>query len=276
MKNLYTHTALAAVVILLFGFRTECRADSIQDMTVAAVPDTVVVVHRDTVYFIGGKQVTGRREFLAAQGPVPARGGSASRKTALPEQVARMAVRTNLFAPLLNAGVEVPLDNMVSVALDVYWPFVPRPLVDRITGYAGKACFQGMAFFAEGRYWFGENHGARSDARYRLTGHSLALVAGGGYYDVEREWKGEQGELAAVGVDYMYCVPFGRGRVRMEFNLCLGAAFGKAKPYEVHTEGGNLIHRKGVVTDVRWFGPIRGGVSLMFPITWDSRKGGAR
>lgn len=177
-----------------------------------------------------------------------------------------VAVRTNLLMPAMNVGVEVPIGNRWSVAADWYSPWLWRQWGNRIYT-PQKYCFEGLGGFVEGRYWFGNNHLSYDSCRkYRLSGHSLGLIVGAGYYDYQWDWIGRQGEYFTIGVGYMYALPLGkRGGIRLEFEVAAGYMNTGWRGYGVHETGGKLI---GNYEDASWQGvvPMKAGVNLVVPI----------
>ena len=176
-----------------------------------------------------------------------------------------LAFRSNLLMPLLNIGVECPIGDRWSAAADFYYPWCPREWMNGWTS-PQMTCIQGLGLYVEGRYWFA--------ARQRLLGHSVGLLAGGAYYDMELDGNGGQGEILAAGLDYTYTLPLGRkGGVRLEFSIAVGAVYSIRHPYNVHEEGGYLIRRKdgdniSIVSQSNWsFLPIRAGINLSVPIS---------
>ena len=176
------------------------------------------------------------------------------------------AVRSNLLIPLMNVGVEIPVGNRWSVATDVYAPWVWRPWMNKVTD-SYSTCFQVLYGTAEARFWLGENHRNEYEYhRYRLVGHSVGLVLGGGYYDLEKDWNGMQGEFFMAGLDYMYALPLRKGNVRLEFNAGFGVMYTSWRGYAVHKEGGPLV---GNWVDGDRFipVPVKASVNLVVPIT---------
>lgn len=171
------------------------------------------------------------------------------------------ALRTNLLVPALNFGVEVPIGNSWSVGADYYFPWMPRKW-DR------KNCFQLLGVMLEGRYWFGTD---RTEAD-RLEGHSLGFGISGGYYDMERNFTGHQGEFASVGVDYLYSLPICNDRLHLEFTVGAGYLYSYTRPYDVFEPGGKAF-KEGYIKNIHWFGPLKAGVSLVVPITAKRRAG---
>lgn len=214
-----------------------------------------VIVHRDSVWhcipgsegtaFVKKAQHSFRRDSLF--------------------RVPVVALRSNLLCPLMNIGVEVPLSNRFSIGADWYYPWAMRPWMNSVFS-AQKYCMQGLAASIEVRWWLGDKHSASSgDPRYRLRGHSIGVVATGGYYDGEYDWKGEQGEFIALGVDYMYALPLGKGGVHFEFDLGAGFALNSYRRYNVRYEGGHLIGDGPRATRYSPV-PLRARISLVIPI----------
>lgn len=251
-----------------------------------SVHDTIVVVHKDTVYHVYGDgtgyarninqnimnvntdgygRKRGRPRPGSGEGDNPeefpvARIQRADRLDSL-LRTPLFALRSNLFIPLMNIGAEVPLGNRWSVSADWNYPWMWR-LPDH------KDCFEFLGGTAELRYWLGWKHRAGDRyKKYRLLGHSFGIVVGGGYYDFQKNWAGFQGEYGAAGLDYQFAMPLGkRARTHLEFDITLGAISSRNIPYDVFTEGGILLHRDGIIDYWHWYGPIKGGVSLVVPI----------
>ena len=166
------------------------------------------------------------------------------------------AVRTNLLLPALNVGAEVPIGNRWSVGADWYYPWLWRKSDH-------KNCIQALALGLEGRYWFGKGPGGRHPKP--LTGHSVGLFSYAGYYDFERNYRGYQGEFALFGIDYLYAIRFRNG-FRLELSLGAGYFFSLSRPYQVFVEGGKGYKEKDMAKRVDYFGPLKAGASLVFPI----------
>lgn len=225
--------------------------------TVRELRDTLVILHesitshRDTVYFetAAGKDV---------------RAGHSFRKDSL-YRVPVVGLRSNLLLPLLNVGAEVPLSNRFSIGADMYYPWMQRAWMNRLFPVQ-KYCAQALAASLEARWWLGKIHSEdNGDPRYRLRGHSIGVIATGGYYDLEYDWKGEQGEFLALGLDYMYALPLGKGGVHFEFDLGVGYAVNTYRDYDVRYEGGRLIG-KGQKAVRHMVVPLRARFALVVPI----------
>lgn len=248
----------------------------------AHAKDTLVIIHRDTVYFVpyfigqngepgygccrpyGGQGPTAGAVAAAPyQSPVPVANKHAQRDSLL--KVPVMAFRSNLLLPAMNLGIEVPLGNRWSIAADWYYPWVWRPWMNSVYP-AQENCAQLLGGYVEARYWFGNRHtSTQYNRRYRLSGHSLALTGAGGYYDYGHIWTGTQGEFGMIGLDYMYSLILGKGNVHMDFDIGLGYFQRQKRNYEVYEEGGKLYG------DLQRFNfnsviPIKAGVSLVVPV----------
>lgn len=227
------------------------------------------IVHKDTIYMGGLMLVDGPYSGTPVR-ETKEKGYSRDSLFRVPV----IAFRSNLLMPLMNVGMEIPLNNRFSLGLDWIYPWAMRQWMNSAFP-AQQHCAQGLALSLEGRFWLGARHDRRTgDPRYRLRGHSLGIVGTAGYYDAEYDWKGQQGEIAALGFDYMYAAPLGRGGVHMEFNIGIGVAYNTYRNYDVRYEGGRLIGngpRQSRIVPV----PLRARISLVIPIfkkTTDNEK----
>lgn len=173
-----------------------------------------------------------------------------------PEPLTRktfMAVRTNLLVPATNIGAEFCLGNSWSVGADYYFPWLCRK-------DDHKNAMQMLAWGVTGRYWLGKGRTYKN----RLLGHSVGLGTYIGYYDLERNYTGHQGEFASVCLDYMYAMPVFNNRMHLEFTVGLGYLYSYARPYDVFESGGKAF-REGYTKNIHWAGPLKAGVSLVVP-----------
>ena len=171
-------------------------------------------------------------------------------------------LRTNLLLPLLNVGFELPIGNRWSIAADWYYPWFFR-------NSDHKNCFQIDGLALEGRYWFGKKHESGAENKqYRLLGHSVGVFAMAGRYDLERNYKGHQGEYIMGGVDYLYAIPIFKKKLHLEFSLGVGFLYTKATRYDVFVEGGKGYRDKYFRKKLSYFGPLRASVALVIPIKW--------
>lgn len=163
-------------------------------------------------------------------------------------------LRTNLLNPLTNFGAEYCIGNNWSVGADYYFPWMPR-------NKNHKNCFQLLGWSVEGRYWFGKDRTVED----RLEGHSVGFSVASGYYDIEKNFKGNQGEYASISADYLYSLPVCKDKLHLEFTLGIGWIYSRVKPYEVYSEGGKA-YKLGYEKNFNWYGPTKAGVSLVVPI----------
>lgn len=175
------------------------------------------------------------------------------------------SLRSNLLVPALNIGAEYPIGTDWSVGADYYFPWIMRNADHR-------NCFQLLGWNVEGRYWFGKDRTA-ADV---LKGHSVGLNAAVGYYDIERNFKGNQGTFVSVGADYLYAMPVFDNKIHLEFTVGLGYIFSQMRPYEVFEEGGNAF-KLGYKKNFNWVGPTKAAVTIVVPIRpemlkWMRRK----
>ena len=186
--------------------------------------------------------------------PVRTSAPAAAQQTALQERIPFMAVRSNLLVPGLNFGAELPIGDRWSVSADYYYPwFWPSK--------ENKDCFELLGWSAEGRYWFGKDRRPQD----RLKGHSVGAYAAAGYYDFEKEFKGQQGEFISAGFDYTYSMPVGRAkRVNLEFTLAVGYIRSWGTNYTVPGPFGELYPQDGTVL-FDYFGPTKAAVSIVVP-----------
>lgn len=170
-------------------------------------------------------------------------------------------LRTNFLSPVSNFGVEYCINHNWSIGADYYFPWVFR-------NPNHKNCFQVLGGSIEGRYWFGKERGEQD----RLEGHSLGFGLMGGYYDMERNYTGKQGEFGGIGVDYLYSLPIANDKLHMEFSLGLGYIYSYVKPYNVFEDGGKA-YKTGYTERFHWVGPTKATVSLVVPIKAKRRTG---
>lgn len=177
---------------------------------------------------------------------------------ALPKEI--FFVKTNLLLPLGNIGVEVPIGNQWSVGADFYYPWFRR-------NSNHKNCVQALMWNLEGRYWLGKDRKLED----LLEGHSVGLNVMVGYYDMEKNYKGYQGDFVNFSFDYTYSKPIFQDKLHLEFTIGLGYFYSLATKYEVFEEGGKG-YKSGYKERFRYLGPNKLGVSLVVPIKSYGRK----
>ena len=168
------------------------------------------------------------------------------------------ALRTNLLVPAMNVGLEIPIKKHWSIGFDYYYPW--------FVSDKNLWCCEMLGAFADVKYWFtGKNPWTDSS---KLKGHAVGLFAGAGYYDFQNKIKGFQGEYLDLGIDYTYALPVAKDKLRFEFNIGLGLIQTVYRPYTPSSDYTDLIKEPGIQhRSTSFFGPTRGSVSLVVPIT---------
>ncbi len=179
------------------------------------------------------------------------------------------ALKTNLLfdaALAINVELEIPIGKRWSVAGEWVFPWWL---------YNGKQyAMQVGNGNLEVKYWFGNRNGRR-----QLTGWFAGIYGGGGYYDLEWETKGWQGEFWHAGIGGGYAHTISRsGNWRMEYMLGVGYMGNNYREYipKMGDDGSWHLVRRGVGRS-EWFGPTRAKVSLVWMLNHGQRrKGGMR
>lgn len=168
------------------------------------------------------------------------------------------APRTNLLLPLLNIGMEFPLNKHLSIAGDFHYPWLGHDKDN-------SRCVQAILADLQLRIWFNPRviDGMIGNT---MTGHSLAIGANTGKYDFERRMKGVQGEIYSIYLDYACSFPLAR-HLRLSLSIGAGMAWIPYRKYTVYTKGGKLIRDNGYFhNNKQWMGPVHAGVILAIPI----------
>lgn len=176
-----------------------------------------------------------------------------------------LAVKTNLLfdlASLINIEVEVPIGNRWSVAGE--WIF-PWWLWEN-----KQHCLELMNGNVEGRYWFGNRQ-----KHAKLTGWFAGFYAGGGYYDLEWDKKGYQGEFfIATGLSAGYSHSIAKN-LRLEYSLGIGYMKTKYREYEAVKKSDDEWHlMRRTSGQYTWIGPTKARISLVWMLNSKHKKGG--
>ena len=163
-------------------------------------------------------------------------------------------LRSNVLLPLGNFGIEVPIGTQWSVGADFYYPWLSRKSDH-------KNCFQVLMWNLEGRYWFGQDRKKENV----LEGHSVGFNTMVGYYDLEKNYEGYQGDFVNFSFDYTYGMPILNNKLHLEFTVGLGYFFSKATKYEVFEKGGKG-YKSGYKEKFQYIGPNKLAVSIVVPI----------
>lgn len=175
-----------------------------------------------------------------------------------------VAPRTNLLLPLLNLGAELPVGGRLSVAGDVYYPWL---------GYdkTNANCIQAALADLQLRWWLKPRKVEGMEGN-TLTGSSLAVGAYAGLYDLERNCRGVQGEIYGFYLDYGYSFFLARNW-RLTLSLGVGFAGIPYRNYTIYSEGGKLMRDISAFDKKKqWIGPVHAGITLSLPVF----KGGKR
>lgn len=180
------------------------------------------------------------------------------------DRIIGFAPRTNLLVPAMNIGVVVPISKRLSVEADFYSPWLGFDKDNR-------HCFQLQGADAELRWWINPRP-AGGVTGNTLTGHSLALLAFGGHYDIERHFHGEQGEVYGGALEYGWAFPVFK-TCRMQLSVAFGYALIPYRTYTVYVPGGKLLEDDAYIHHTRqWVGPVKAGVEFIVPIYVHTKK----
>lgn len=176
-----------------------------------------------------------------------------------------LALKTNLLFDLgsmLNVELEVSLGKRYSIAAE--WIFPWWLWEDK------QHCLQLLSGTAEGRYWFGNRQ--QHDL---LTGWFAGVYAGGGYYDLEWDHEGYQGEFfIALGLSGGFSHRIARN-LRMEYSLGIGYMQTDYRRYEALLESDQKWHLyRRENGRYSWIGPTRAKISLVWMLNYKQPKGG--
>lgn len=167
------------------------------------------------------------------------------------------ALKTNLLYDAftaINIEIEVPIGQRWSIAGEYIFPWWLSTKKQR--------CLQSLSGYIEGRYWFGDRWQYR-----QLTGWFMGLYAGGGYYDVEWDKKGYQGEfIVPVAVSAGYAHIIGRN-LSMEYSIGMGYMRTRYSNYNSkNCPDGELRLIREKKGTYNWVGPTKVKVSLVWLI----------
>lgn len=158
----------------------------------------------------------------------------------------RFAVKTNmLYYPILMPNLELEwlVNDRWSVALEgnlAWWG-----------SYEKEQSYRVNVIDAEVRRWI--------KPRAPWHGMYAGLIAGGGYYDLEKGTPGYYGSGLMTGLSFGYMWPI-TGRLSLESELGVGYVYTRYKEYTPF-EGHHVYLR---TKELNYFGPIK----LKFSIVW--------
>ena len=179
-----------------------------------------------------------------------------------------LAVSTNvvydlggIFFPMAwtpNVTVEVPIGRQFSIYAEYDFPWW-------VTKANNKA-WQVLKWDLGARWWFTQRSEKPMDV---LRGHFAGIDLGGGYYDIEPEHKGYQGEFLMVGAEYGYAFALAPCW-RLDAYVGVGWLGTKFRYYEGTSDDVHLIYQHD--GKLNWFGPVKAGVSIKYLFTHKVRK----
>lgn len=165
-----------------------------------------------------------------------------------------LAVATNLLYDLAitpNVALELPLGRRWSMYADYTFPW----WVSRKNNRAWEILKWDLGL----RGWLSP----RSTAQDVLTGHFLGLDLGAGYYDIEPDNKGWQGEFILAGLEYGYAWRLGKkGNWRLDLSAGAGWMGTEYRYYEGTDDSAHLLYKK--TGRYYWLGPVKAGVSIKY------------
>ncbi len=180
------------------------------------------------------------------------------------------AVSTNLLYDL--GGLIRPMSWTPNVALEI--PFGQRWSVYGEYDFpwwisAGNdRAWQVLKWDLGARWWF-SRHDA-SDPMDVLRGHFLGIDFGAGYYDIEPQHTGYQGEFQLVGLEYGYAFRLAE-RWRLDVNVGAGWMATHYRHYTGTADDAHLLYQDS--GRLQWVGPVKAGVSLKYIFTRKNRRG---
>ena len=164
------------------------------------------------------------------------------------------AVSTNLLydaAITPNVALEIPLGSRVSLYGEYTFPW----WVTRRNNRAWEI----LKWDFGTRYWMSH----RSSAQDVLTGHFLGLDLSTGYYDIEPNNKGWQGEFLLAGLEYGYAWRLGKnGNWRLDLSAGAGWMGTEYRYYEGTDDSAHLLYKH--TGRYNWFGPVKANLSIKY------------
>lgn len=188
--------------------------------------------------------------FLRAQ--VPVQDSAVKAGTDSTDVRPLLAVSTNLLYDLAitpNLAIEVPIGRHWSVYGEYTFPWWVTSGNDR--------AWQIQKWDLGARYWF-NRHREPMDV---LSGHFLGLDVAGGYYDIEPNHRGWQGEAVAATLEYGYAWRASRNW-RVQIYIGAGWMGTEYRYYQATSDDKHLIYQN--TSRFRWLGPTKLGCSIQY------------
>ncbi len=248
--------------------------------TIAAQTDSIQTI--DPRELVGGREQDGEGDVTQGQD-----GNQVQGRGVEPEQEREpkdlFAFKTNLLfdaISVVNAEIEVPIGNRWSIAGEFAFPWWT---MDNHNAGSKRNRLQIYNGNIEGKYWFGD----RTD-RPKMTGWFAGLHFGGGIFDMEYDTKGYQSDLFLMGGlsgGYAHTINK-KGNLRMEYSLGLGYMQTEYKYYESYYDESYVspenpdspywhpVHQS--TGRLKWFGPTKLKVSLVWMLNRNAKKKGSK
>ena len=191
------------------------------------------------------------------------------------------ALKTNVLfdaLSLLNAEVEVPMARHWSVMGEYMFPWwiSDHKRNSWWLWNHGQTTVQIISGSFETRYWFDQFNTRKAYTPHK--GWFAGVFGGGGYYDLENNSKGYQGEFWMAGISGGYVAQLNRQWL-LEFSLSTGYLQTNYRYYNAMwnelDQRFHLVRQNDGSTS--WFGPLKAKVSLVWYPTFRKRvreKGG--
>ena len=182
----------------------------------------------------------------------------------------RFAVSTNVVYDLLgvtdgfrftpNVSLEFPIGNKWSTFIDYAFPWWVTK--------GNNQAWQILKWDIGSRYWL-SHHNSKVPMDI-LSGHFVGIDLGAGYYDIEPEHKGWQGEFQTVGIEYGYAWKLGQAW-RLDAYVGAGWLGTHYRYYVGDSTDQHLLYRNhGKMT---WLGPTKAGISIKYIFNTERRNG---
>ena len=179
------------------------------------------------------------------------------------QSIRPFALKTNLLfdlATILNVEMEIPVAPRWSIAGEVIFPWWLNK--------SKQNCVQIFSGNIEARYWLKPKYSNQDIAlgnHNPMTGWFLGLYGGAGYYDLEWNKKGYQGDFfIATGISAGYVAPLSRN-LNLEFSLGLGYLKTNYDYYKAQQDTEQNWHLiKQYSGNYTWIGPTKAKISLIW------------
>ncbi len=183
----------------------------------------------------------------------------------------RFAVSTNVVYDLAgvadgfhftpNVSLEFPISHKWSTFIDYTFPWWVNKGNDR--------AWQILKWDIGSRYWI--NCRTPKNPMNILYGQFVGIDFGAGYYDIEPQHKGWQGEFQTVGLEYGYAWKLGRAW-RLDAYVGAGWMGTHYRYYAGDSQDVHLLYQHH--GKMQWFGPTKAGISVKYIFHTNDRRNG--